>query len=115
VPAIEIDCEISPALLNDHNFGFIEALRPFGEGNPAPVFLTRNALVESARQVGKQRDHLKMRVAHGGRTWEAIAFGQGDSAAATGARVDLVYTVGLNDWRGRKSLQLNTLDFRPAR
>ena len=115
VPAIEVDCEISPALLNDHNFGFIEALRPFGEGNPAPVFLTRNAMVESARQVGKQRDHLKMRIAHGGRTWEAIAFGQGDSAAAAGARVDLVYTVGLNDWGGRKSLQLNMLDFRPAR
>ena len=114
VPAIEIDCEISPALLDDQNFGFIQALRPFGEGNPAPVFLTRNALVAEARRVGKRRNHLKMRVAHGESSWEAIAFGQGDRAAASGATVDIVYTVGLNDWGGRQTMQLNVLDFRPA-
>jgi single-stranded-DNA-specific exonuclease len=114
VPTIEIDCEISPALLDDQNFGFIQALRPFGEGNPAPVFLTRNAVVAEARRVGKRRNHLKMRIAHGESSWEAIAFGQGDKAADSGATVDIVYTVGLNDWGGRQTMQLNVLDFRPA-
>ena len=114
-PSIEIDCEISPALLDDHNLALIQALRPFGEANPAPVFLTRNVRVVEARKVGRQGNHLKMQVSHGNRTWDAIAFRQGESAAAPGDAVDLVYTAGTNDWSGRPVLQLNVLDFRRSR
>ena len=114
-PSIEIDCEISPALLDDHNLALIQALRPFGEANPAPVFLTRNVRVVEARKVGRQGNHLKMRVSHGNRTWDAIAFRQGESAAAPADSVDLVYTAGTDDWSGRPVLQLNVLDFRPSR
>ena len=112
-PSIHIDCEISPALLDDHNISFIQSLSPYGEGNPAPVFLTRNARVAEARTVGKQGNHLKMQIAQGARTWDAIAFKQGGRAVAPGDSVDLVYTAGMNDWGGRKTLQLNVLDFRP--
>jgi single-stranded-DNA-specific exonuclease len=114
-PSIDIDCEISPALLDDHILGFIESLAPFGEANPAPVFLTRNARVSEARQVGQQGRHLKMRVSHSGEEWETIAFKQGDRKIAAGDMVDLVYTAGINTWRGRPTLQLTVLDFRPAR
>jgi len=110
-PSVVVDCEISPALLDDANTAFIQSMAPFGEGNPAPVFLTRNAGVAAARRVGAKGDHLKMRVAHGRSEWEAIAFGQGNNNIVPGARIDLVYTVGLNDWSGRKSLQLSVLDF----
>ena len=113
-PALDIDCEISPALLNDHNFSFIQSLGPFGEANSAPTFLTRNARVARARKVGKDGDHLKMWVHHGGQTWEAIAFRQGQRAPAPSDRVDLVYTVGLDSWGDRPRLQLNVLDFRPG-
>jgi single-stranded-DNA-specific exonuclease len=114
-PSIEIDCEISPALLDDHNLALIQALRPFGEANPAPVFLTRNMRVVEARKVGRQGNHLKMRVSHGNRTWDAIAFRQGESAAASGDPIDLVYMAGTDDWSGRPVLQLNVLDFRRSR
>ena len=115
-PSIHIDCEIAPALLDDaRNMVFIQSLSPYGEGNPAPVFLTRNARIVSARQVGKQRNHLKLQIAHGGKGWEAIAFRQGDTPAAPGDRVDMVYTAGMNDWGGRRTLQLGVMDFRPAR
>ena len=114
-PSIDIDCEISPALLDDHNFGFIESLSPFGEGNPTPVFLSRNARVAEARRVGRQSNHLKMQIAHSGRMWDAIAFRVSGTTMAPGDRVDLVYTVGLNDWRSPPTLQLSVLDFHPGR
>ena len=111
-PSIEVDCEISPLLLDGTNFGFIQSLGPFGEGNPAPVFLTRNARVLSARQVGSNRAHLKMRVGHSGGRWNAIAFKRGGDICQTGARVDLVYTVQRDNWDGQERLELNVLDFR---
>ena len=114
VPALDIDCEISPALLDDLNFGFIKSLRPFGEGNPNPVFLTRRARVLDARKVGKPPDHLKMRVGHGGRVWNAIAFKQGDHPVVPGERIDLVYRAVVNDWGAVPSLELEVVDFRQA-
>ena len=114
-PSIHIDCEITPALLDDRNFAFIKSLGPFGEGNRAPVFLTRNARVYEARQVGEHGDHLKMRLAYGRGGWDAIAFRQGASVPEVGGRVDVVYTVGLDDWGGQPRMQLNVLDFRAGR
>ena len=113
-PALDIDCEISPGLLNEHNFNFIQSLGPFGEANSAPTFLTRSARVAGARKVGKDGDHLKMWVQHGGQTWEAIAFRQGQRAPVPGDGVNLVYTVGLDHWGDQPRLQLNVLDFRPG-
>jgi single-stranded-DNA-specific exonuclease len=114
-PAIHIDCEVSPSVLTGDNFDFIQSLAPFGEGNSAPVFLTRNARVLQARQVGKLSRHLKLRLSHSGAVWDAIAFSQGDSMEAARDRIDLVYTVGLDTWGPTPKLQLTVLDFRPAR
>ena len=112
-PSIDIDCEVSPALFDDYNLSFIQSLSPFGEGNPSPVFLTRNARIAEVRRVGEGGNHLKMRISHGGRTWDAIAFGQGDRMVGQGSSLDLVYRVGVDHWGGPPKLQLTILDFQP--
>ena len=113
-PSLDVDCEISPTLLNQRNLGFLQQMRPFGAGNPQPVFLTRRARIVQARRVGSDSDHLKMRVAHDGRAWGAIAFKQGDRPAAAGDHVDLVYKATMNDWGSEPSLELEVVDFAEA-
>ena len=114
-PSIVVDCEISPAALDQGTLDFIESMAPFGEANPPPLFVTRDARVVEARRVGSQGDHLKMRLAHSGRSWDAIAFDQGSRAVERGSRIDVVYTPGVDDWQGRQRLQLRVLDFRETR
>ena len=114
-PKLDIDCEVSPVLLTGDAFAFVQSLAPFGEGNPPPVFLTRKVGVVEARQVGNGGQHLKMRLSHGGAHWNAIAFGRGDEVGDARGAVDVVYTVGLNHWSGRPTIQLKVLDFRPTR
>ena len=113
-PSLDVDCEISPAVLNQRNLGFIQRMRPFGAGNPQPVFLTRRARILEARRVGQASDHLKMRVGHGGRAWGAIAFKQGDRPAASGDDIDVVYKATMNDWGSTPSLELEVVDFAEA-
>ena len=113
-PRIAIDCEASPALFSGGNLEFIQSLEPFGEGNPAPVFLTRNARVTEARRVGGDGQHLKLWLRHGGGSWNAIAFRQGERLDSLEERIDLVYTVGQNTWRDETKLQLTVLDFASA-
>lgn len=112
-PSIEIDCEVSPDVLAS-NFDFIQSLAPFGKGNPAPIFLTCNARVVEARQVGAQKTHLKMKVAHGRTVMDAIAFRQGDRISDTGDEIDLVYNIGLNTWGSQTKLQMTVVDFRKS-
>ena len=73
-----------------------------------------NARVVEVRQVGKTGDHLKMRVSHNGDVWDAIAFRQGDRLDAASHRIDLLYTVGLNNWGGRSRMELAVQEFRPS-
>ena len=112
VPSLDVDCEISPALLDEHSIDFIQSLQPFGAGNPEPVFLTRRAWVLDARQVGSDGSHLKMRVGHTGQSWDAIAFRQAHRMPRQGSAIDLVYKAEMNDWGGRSTLQLNVIDLR---
>ena len=115
VPALEIDCEASPHVPAEvENFRFIQSLAPFGKDNPSPVFLGRGVRVLEARLVGRGSRHLKLRVSSGGGAWDAIAFGRGEMLDVARGPVDLVYTVGLDEWRGLPRIQLTVLDLRPA-
>ena len=111
---IEADCEVPLALPAREQFDFIQSLQPFGAQNAAPVFLTRRARVVDARMVGQDGRHLKLRIWDGSTGWDAIAFRQGGMLEAAQDRIDVLYTVGLNDWGGRARIQLNVLDMRRA-
>jgi single-stranded-DNA-specific exonuclease len=111
---IEYDCELELSAVNHPNFEFINSMAPFGRGNPAPNFITRGVQVLDARTVGRGDGHLKLRLSGSGTDLEAIAFGMGPRLAELGSEIDLVYTIDINDWGGRRRLELKVVDFRPA-
>jgi single-stranded-DNA-specific exonuclease len=120
-PTLPIDAEISLEEVDWALFESLIPLEPTGYANPTPVFMSRNVEVISHRVVGQDGTHLQMRVTGGGalpgtnyRELAAIAFRQGEWAAHMPQFVDLVYTVGVNEWNGRRSLQLMVQDLRPA-
>lgn len=113
-PSLDIDCEVQLSAFTPQNFDFIQSLAPFGEGNPAPVFLTRAVRVLEARLVGANRQHLKMRLGQRGTTISAIAFNQGYKVHETRRSVDVVYTVGLDTWGQYPRLQMVVQDLRAA-
>jgi len=92
----------------------LEQLRPFGEGNPVPVFSTPGLEVKGKRPVGVDGDHLKLVLHDGKQTWDAIAFRQGSWHDELPARVNVAYTLEINEWQGRQRLQLNVKDIKPA-
>jgi len=62
--------------------------------------------------------HLKMTLSDGRATansgvWDAIAFRQGEWAGKLPSRIDVVYTLEVNEWNKQKRLQLNVKDLRP--
>jgi single-stranded-DNA-specific exonuclease len=112
LPMLEIDAEVDLSEMNWATYALLEQLEPFGRGNPAPLFLSREVIVRDARVVGE--DHLKLTLSDGRAVWDAIAFRQGGWAGKLPHRIDVVYTLEVNEWNEEKRLQLNVKDLRPV-
>lgn len=115
VPRLLVDSEIELDDLNATLVDELEALEPTGHENHKGRFVTRDLGVLHCRRVGEDGRHLKLRVANcGGAQLEAIGFGLGDWAKQMPRRIDAAYQAEMNEWQGRRSLQLQLLDIRPA-
>ena len=114
IPTLDVDAEIRLADVDWALQGQLERLEPTGEANGTPVFVSRGVQVFNHRAVGQDGTHLQMQVGDGQRGFKCIAFRQGAWAGRLPARVDLAYTVGVNEWNGRRDLQLVVQDIRPA-
>jgi len=84
-------------------FHDLRKLAPFGEGNPAPLFYCPGVKVLSKRSTTGGK-HLQLVVSHGESSHRAIWWWGGGNEPE--GEVDLVYTLGLNRWNGRESIQL---------
>lgn len=88
---------------------------PYGAGNPQPVFVARGVrLASPPRVIGKQRDHLKLRLADDDAQMDALGWGMADRARdlADSMTVDVAYQLERDDWNGRQQLQLKLADLR---
>ncbi len=92
----------------------LDRLRPFGAGNPAPVFSSRGLEIKGKRVLGANGEHLKLVLHDGRQTWDAIAFRQGAWHDYLPGRADVAYTLEVNEWNGRSQLQLNVKDIKPT-
>jgi len=113
-----IDSEISLQIINLELIAELEKLAPFGPANPTPGFLTKNLIIDSMRLVGSDGRHLKLslRDSKTETKIEAIAFNLGKKAEELKAedRVDVVYTISVNEWNGNRSPQLKIKDLLKA-
>ena len=93
----------------------LEYLEPTGYGNPSAVFVSRDVRVKSFRTVGSEGKHLKVTLDDEcGGVMDCIGFRMGALHSSLPPRVDILYHLEVNEYNGRKSLQLNLKDVKPA-
>lgn len=133
IPSLRIDCELPLSFIDFNLYESLQALFPFGMGNPEPTFISKGVVVEDVRFVGAENKHLRLRLAchperrEGSRDYSAapqnnrgiiggIGFGMGEKANdfKIGDKVDVVYTIDENIWNGNRELQLKIKDIKPA-
>ena len=114
-PLLRVDVEAPLSTLSWETLAVLKQLAPFGYGNPQPTFVSRGVRVQYARAVGSEGRHLKLYlIDREGKSWDAIAFRQGNLIERLPNLIDLVYHLERNAWKGRVSLQLNVRDIHPA-
>ena len=113
-PSLTIDAVVALDDLTDDLFRWLQDLEPYGPANPTPVFLTPGVPVSEVHYMGQSRQHLRLAVGNGNRRWTALAFNQADQWVDDTRRLDLVYSITTDSWRGPDARALRVLDFRPA-
>jgi single-stranded-DNA-specific exonuclease len=113
-PKLQIDADVDLDNVDMDFVETVEAFAPFGPQNMRPVFLTRNlSIVGQPYVVG--RNHLKMRVRKGEKSFDVIGFGFGEHASALAMRgvdVDMAYVVEANTYFEQARIQLRIKDLR---
>lgn len=115
-PTLEIDAAISLAEANWSLHSQFARLEPTGQENTQPILLCRHLRVREARPIGGQKQHLRLVIDSDANTtvMDAVAFQQGHWAThlSEGSRIDLAFQLDVNEWQGRRRLQLNVQDLR---
>lgn len=119
-PTVKIDIELSAASATLEMAERARWLGPHGIGNSRPIFLSRSVRVTEAREVGTGHLKLKVSVERGdGKpgTLDGIGFGLAERiapASLVDREVDVVYQLEVNEWRGRRAVQMKLRDVRLA-
>ena len=110
-----IDRRLRAADIELSSVELLECLEPFGEGNPQPVFLMRDCMVEGVTPLSGGK-HIKLRVAFEGRSVFVLCFRMTPEQFIypKGSMIDLLVCLEVNTFRDTKSISIRMRDIRPA-
>lgn len=117
-PIVDVDSEINFSQITPKFFRILKQFQPFGPGNSAPVFLTKNVYDDgNGRKVGPGGQHLKLELIQESQPYHqisAIAFNMASlfEHIRNGNPIDICYSVVENYYRGNSTIQLRIKDMR---
>ncbi len=113
-PPLRLDAEVGLDEISLASLAELDRLRPTGQGNPGVQFLARNLSQQRPLQrMGANKQHVKFWLTDGNATHEAIWWNAGGSSLPVG-RFDVAFAPQVNEFNGRRTVQLKVLDWCPA-
>jgi single-stranded-DNA-specific exonuclease len=111
-PRLKVDAAVHLGDLDQDFYEHLKRLRPFGPGNPEPIFTCHGVECVNSRVVGDR--HLKVALCQGEVVLEAIAFDQAPRHPLTGP-FEVAFSTRFSSFMGRVTPEFQLLDWgRPA-
>ena len=112
-PTLRVDAAVDLFDLNEEFYAHLQRLRPFGPGNPEPVFVCETLECLTSRVVRER--HLRVQLSQGGVVVEAIAFDQASLHPLSGP-LEVALSTRFSSFMGQMTPELRVLDWgRPSR
>lgn len=108
----DVDFEvIKPGLLTIDNVESLKTLEPFGSGNPSPLLCIMGAEAQCVTALSGGK-HMKFKIRKNGESFECVFFGKSpeEIGLESGDTVDVAFLPQINDYKGRRSVQLLMTD-----
>ena len=113
-PTLQIDAWLRLDEINLELASALEALAPFGAGNPSLTLAARNVKMKSITTIGKAREHLKLRVEdENGNVQDVLWWGgAGEELPEEGGVFDIAFSLRASTFRGERQVSLQFEEFR---
>ena len=113
-PPVRLDAEVGLDEMTLESLGELTRLKPTGQGNPPVQFCARSVTHQRPLQrMGREKQHVKLWVTDGAVTHEAVWWNGGDQSLPVG-KFDLAFAPQVNEFNGRRTVQLKVLDWKPT-
>ena len=118
VATLAVDAEMK---LEDVSWSLVEGIekcKPFGMGNPTPVFSARSVTIVGLGTVGADGKHLRLTVqSSDGKILKMIGFSFGfySETLLLNEVIDIAFEVSVNEWNGNRELQGRIVDIKNHR
>ena len=123
-PQITIDAEIDLDEVDWKLYELLEKFEPFGQANEEPKYVAKGVSIVRVDPVGQDGKHLRITVKHNSHLIKkTIGFGLGDikrcaenwkECLKPGDKIDMVFSIGVNEWNGNRELQLTIDDLKKS-
>lgn len=113
VPTLEADCELTLSDINMRVAEDLNLLEPYGVANPVPVFILRGVRLLECTPVSGGK-HTRFAIGESGTQLNAMYFSHSPESLNLypGDTVDVLFNLDINEWCGRRSVQLIVKDIR---
>ncbi len=113
VQKIPVELVLDPEMIDPRMVEGVEALEPFGYGNPRPVFAGENWSLVRTREVGRDGKHLQLGMRIKNFFFRGISFNGRDNLPLRKLfrAINIFFSVSFDRWRGDNNLQLEVYDF----
>ena len=115
---LDIDAEVLVGHLTFNMMTELSKLEPFGQSNPRPIFCINQVQLADVRTMGNEDQHLSILIQQHGNQIRAVGFGKGEwseALAEPGQEFDFACRPVINTFRGRRSVELHLIDYRPSK
>jgi len=111
---LDLAAWLMPEQITERIMEEIDALHPFGQGNPEPVFGVRGVVLRQAPEIFKAL-HFRFQFEDArGRRLHGVAWKLAHRCPPVGQPIDLAFELKWNHFNHRRLLQLVLIDWRPA-
>ena len=115
VPTLAVDAALTGADITLDGIRELSRLEPYGMGNGRPVFVLTGATVDSLKEIGRDKTHLRLAAkAADGSEVSAVGWSMAELTEEflPGDEVDLAFQLDINSFRGNESARLVLKDAR---
>ena len=129
IPKVHIDVPMPLSYATLRFAEELQVLEPFGNGNPKPLFATKQVHIIRGRKLGANQSFAKYEVMQYGERYEMVFFGNLEKfhafleerfgkekvgnlyGAGTDMEISVTYQLGINSFRGKTQVQLQLLNY----
>ncbi|MDP5038813.1 MAG: hypothetical protein NWP80_00005, partial [Candidatus Gracilibacteria bacterium] len=107
---INIDKIIDITQLGFNLFESIQEFKPFGIGNPKPIFMFEDFIIDGVEYLGKTKEHITLKNKYG---IKLVGFNIGDYYDKLKGcyKLNIIFELDVNIWMGKRSLSCRVIDF----